>query len=86
MSQMTPEQFIQRFDFYADLDHTGQSEFFFQGCRNLLSEVRGWGITYKAEDINYFLTHSLRNLRQTLDKVPDLEDFRNELMNILALI
>lgn len=78
---MTPEQFMIRFDFYVQRD---PQEFFFKGCRDLLEETRGYGITTNKQQVEQFLIQSLMDVRDT-DIAPDLQTFRQNLVHILNL-
>ena len=82
---MTPEQFMQRFDFYADLDRQGEREFFPSGCRALLSEIEGWGITTKEESVIRLLTQTLLDLRESNYKSISTKEFRQKMNNLFAL-
>lgn len=89
-NRMTPHRFMQKFDYYAGRDasrnprfYPPQKEFGFSGIKELLSEIKSYGLTnYQNEVVR--LLQDQQNLARNGDTPLSLVDLKQKLQSIFG--
>ncbi len=89
-NRMTPEQFMQRFDFYANLDTSGHTRFYpitteigYPGIKQLISEISDYGLTKCESEVRNLLSEQQQFARD--GRIPDsLVDLKQKLQSMIC--
>jgi hypothetical protein len=79
---LTPQEFMNRFELHVQ---SYGAEFFFAGARELLGDLRGWGLEINQGSIDYFLSECLKSTKKEPLNPPEIDFVRNRLRAILGL-
>jgi len=79
---MTAKEFMH--DFEQQVQNHG-ANFFFNGCRELLTNLRGWGLEQNQDSVDLFLCDCLQLTRDDPLNPPSIDDVRKGLKAILSL-
>jgi hypothetical protein len=79
---LTTEQFI---DLFEKAVQSYENEFFFRGARELIANLKGWGLEKNQDSVINFLNQCLILNRNQSSNSPDINDVRNQIRSILGL-
>ncbi|MBD2455654.1 hypothetical protein H6G80_16390 [Nostoc sp. FACHB-87] len=90
-NRMTPEQFIQIFDLYVNRHASGHQNFYpvstefeFSGIKDLLSEIRAYGLTKCQNEIYELLLEQYKSARNGYFSL-SLDHLKKEIQSIFRL-
>lgn len=78
---MTAIEFMETFE--RKVEQYGD-EFFFQGARDLLGNLRNWGLEQEQQSVDQFLCECLIHTKKNPYYPPNIDDVRAKLQQILG--